>query len=73
MGDHGFGCVLALEATAMGTLLSECLATTPKVSQALGKRYKPTVRVAKPLVLVVSRWLPEVPDQGDWRWSLQCD
>jgi len=31
------------------------------VSQALGKRHKTTARIAQQLVLVVRRWLPEVP------------
>lgn len=48
------------------------LATTPKVSQALGKRHKTTARIAQQLVLVVRRWLPEVPIKviGDGAYSV---
>ena len=36
------------------------LATTPAVSEALGKRHKPIAHLAQQMVTVVRRWLPEV-------------
>jgi hypothetical protein len=47
-------------------------ATTPKVSQALGKRHKTTARIAQQLVLVVRRWLPTIPIKviGDGAYSV---
>src|SRR5437870_7082743 len=48
------------------------LATTPKVSAALGKRHKTTARIAQQLVLVVRRWLPTMPIKviGDGAYSV---
>src|SRR6266571_8084855 len=37
------------------------LATTPKVSEALGKRHKTLARLAQQMVAVVRRWLPTIP------------
>src|SRR5207248_4457391 len=37
------------------------LSTTPKVSQALGKRHKSTARIAQQLVMVVHSFLPSIP------------
>ena len=64
------GCVLALDAMAMGLPFLSVLATTPKVSQALGERHKTIARIARPLLLV-RRWLPEVPIKviGDGAYS----
>ena len=48
------------------------LATTPKVSEALGKRHKTTARLAQQLVMVVRRWLPTIPIKviGDGAYSV---
>lgn len=48
------------------------LSTTPKVSQALGKRHKTTARIAQQLVMVVRRWLPDVAIKviGDGAYSV---
>ena len=48
------------------------LATTPKVSEALGKRHKTTARLAQQLVMVVRRWLPSIPIKviGDGAYSV---
>ncbi len=48
------------------------LATTPKVSAALGKRHKTTARIAQQLVLVVRRWLPTMAIKviGDGAYSV---
>lgn len=37
------------------------LATTPKVSEALGQRHKTVGQLAQQMVLVVRRWLPGIP------------
>src|SRR5215469_6070289 len=48
------------------------LATTPKVSAALGKRHKTLARLAQQMVMVVRRWLPSVPITviGDGAYSV---
>jgi hypothetical protein len=48
------------------------LATTPKVSEALNKRHKTLARLAQQLVMVVRRWLPDVPIKviGDGAYSV---
>src|SRR5437763_1457374 len=48
------------------------LATTPKVSEALGKRHKTIARIAQQMVMVVRRWLPDVSIKviGDGAYSV---
>ena len=48
------------------------LATTPAVSEALGKRHKTIAQLAQQLVTVVRRWLPEVSIKviGDSAYSV---
>lgn len=48
------------------------LATTPKVSEALGKRHKTLARLAQQMVAVVRRWLPTIPIKviGDGAYSV---
>src|SRR5436853_2858444 len=48
------------------------LATTPKVSEALGKRHKTLARLAQQMVALVRRWLPTVPIKviGDGAYSV---
>ncbi len=48
------------------------LVTTPKVSEALGKRHKTLARIAQQLVLLVRRWLPGIPIKviGDGAYSV---
>ncbi len=48
------------------------LTTTPKVSEALGKRHKTIARIAQQLVMVVRRWLPTIPIKviGDGAYSV---
>ncbi len=48
------------------------LATTPKVSAQLGKRHKTIGEIAQQMVMVVRRWLPDVPISlvGDTAYSI---
>jgi hypothetical protein len=48
------------------------LATTPKVSKQLGKAHKTVGEIAQQMVLVVRRWLPDVPISlaGDTAYSI---
>jgi len=48
------------------------LATTPKVSEALGKRHKTTAHLTQQLVMMMRRWLPTIPIKviGDGAYSV---
>ncbi len=48
------------------------LATTPKVSEQLGKRHKTIGEIAQQMVMIVRRWLPDVPISlvGDTAYSI---
>jgi hypothetical protein len=48
------------------------LATTPKVSEQLGKRHKTIGEIAQQMVMLVRRWLPDVPISlvGDTAYSI---
>lgn len=48
------------------------LATTPKVSEKLGKRHKTVGDIAQQMVIVVRRWLPDTPISlvGDTAYSI---
>jgi hypothetical protein len=48
------------------------LATTPKVSEQLGKPHKTVAQIAAQMVIAIRRWLPDVPMQlvGDSAYSV---
>ncbi len=48
------------------------LATTPKVSEQLGKHHKTVGEIARQMVMLVRRWLPDVPISlvGDTAYSI---
>ena len=48
------------------------LATTPKVSEQLGKPHKTVARIAAQMVIAVRRWLPNIPMKlvGDSAYSV---